>query len=322
MTAAPPPPAGAYGAYRGQKVIVANVTNIVDRPLYIMAIDKAGETAVKANTPTVVNNRNISVTVTIPANAVVDDKGQLYTGPISVSPVPPEFTPAALPDNLDPSRVLTIQPMGLTFRSPAPIRFPNTDNLEPDSEVNIWSLDHELGKFFIAGKGKVSADRKWIDTTEGGIRESSWHFILALLLDAVQPLFDNNRTCPATNQNPQHVLADGCALSAIQLPGYLSQGEQRPLALSYISQRAWPSPILPFQATLPLQAAVPDAISYELRSFGGITGKWPSVLVRTDTLQENRDETFRGAVAVGGVGGGSALSSSAVAANTEPLPTS
>jgi hypothetical protein len=270
-------PAGTYGAYRGQKVIVANVTNIVDRPLYIMAIDKAGETAVKPNARTVVNNPNINVTVSIPANTVVDDNGQLYGGPISVSPVPEQFTPAALPDTLDPSRVLTIQPMGLTFRNPAPIRFPNSDNLEPNSEVDIWSLDHELGRFFIAGRGRVSADRKWVDTIEGGIRESSWHFPLPPSMNSDGPKDgpqDNKPSCKqqccpgvASELRP----SDGCVETSVLLPGYSSIGETRQLEFSYISQRAYPVPILPFEATLSARAAIPTSMQYQLRSFGGIS---------------------------------------------------
>jgi RHS repeat-associated protein len=300
-------PAGTYGAYRGQKVIVANVTNIVDRPLYIMAIDKAGETAVKPNARTVVNNPNINVTVSIPANTVVDDNGQLYGGPISVSPVPEQFTPAALPDTLDPSRVLTIQPMGLTFRNPAPIRFPNSDNLEPNSEVDIWSLDHELGRFFIAGRGRVSADRKWVDTIEGGIRESSWHFPLPPSMNSDGPKDgpqDNKPSCKqqccpgvASELRP----SDGCVETSVLLPGYSSIGETRQLEFSYISQRAYPVPILPFEATLSARAAIPTAMQYQLRSFGGISsGLAAPTIWNKSGLSESKNEPLRGSVVVNG----------------------
>ena len=76
-------------------------------------------------------------------------------------------------------------------------------------------------------------------------------------------------------------------------------GVTRGLEFSYLSPRAYPVPILPFQATLPKQAAIPSVIQYQLRSFGGVSGgTLPGGYISTATLNENLDESFRGAVAV------------------------
>ena len=64
-------PAGTYGAYRGEKNLIANVTNVIERPIYIMRIDKAGEVDLDPNNTTVVNNPNIDTTVTIPPHTVI-----------------------------------------------------------------------------------------------------------------------------------------------------------------------------------------------------------------------------------------------------------
>ncbi|MCB1317808.1 MAG: hypothetical protein KDK27_17705, partial [Leptospiraceae bacterium] len=184
-------PAGTYGAYRAQKELIANVTNVIDRPIYIMAIDMAGQTQVVPDNTTIVTNPNLNATITIPAHTVMNDADEEYSGPISVSEVPDEFTPGSLPDTLDPGLVMTIQPMGLTFNQPAPISFPNFDNLPAGSEVDLWSMDHETAQFFIAGKGRVTSDRTMIETFEGGIRESSWHFPLPAAPDSL-PAPDNN----------------------------------------------------------------------------------------------------------------------------------
>ena len=300
-------PAGSYGAYRGQLTVIANVTNIVDRPLYIMGIDKAGETSVNPNGQTVVNNPNVGVTVNIPPNTVLDDNGQLYAGPISVSPVPEEFTPAALPDTLNPSRVLTIQPMGLTFRSPAPITFPNLDNLPPGSDVDIWSLDHELGKFFIAGKGRVTADGTMVETIDGGIRESSWHFPLPPGVGGGPTNdgpHDNEPSCcekPCPTVASQLDPTNGCIATSFTLPDYVSIGETRQLEFSYLSQRAYPVPILPFEATLSARAAIPTAMQYQLLSFGGISsGLAAPTTWNKNGLNESKDEPLRGAVTIHG----------------------
>jgi RHS repeat-associated protein len=297
-------PPGAYGAYRAQRTLIAHVTNMIDRPIYIMKIDKAGETAVNPNAQTVVNNPNISVTLTIPARTVVDDAGQLFAGALSVSPVPNDFTPSSLPNTLDPSGVLTIQPMGLTFQRPAPIRFPNSDGLTPGSEVDIWSMDHELSIFFVAGKGRVTADGKWIETIDGGIRESSWHLALPPAATGTAPGDgpSNNSSCPTRKPLSSILqLADGCLESSIKLPAYSSLGEIRQLEISYLSDRAYPAPIIPFEATLSQRAAIPTQMQYQLRNFGGVTsGLAAPVVWNKSVLNENRDEPLRGAVSLNG----------------------
>ncbi len=165
-----------YGAYRGKQEIIENVANIIDRPIFIMRVAIESEAQIDPNTTTVVTNSNIGITMTVPPNTVKDESGNNYTGAISISEVPEGFTPAALPENLGPDMVVTLQPMGLTFAQPAPITFPNTTNLQPSTHVDIWSLDHSTGKFFIAGKGQVDNSGAFINTVEGGIRETSWHF--------------------------------------------------------------------------------------------------------------------------------------------------
>ena len=127
---------------------------------------------------TIIENPNISVTIAIPPHTVKDKDGNDYAGPISVSEVPAGFTPGSLPDSMKPSRVVTIQPMGLKFAQPAPLTFPNLDHLTRGTEVNFWSMDHATSQFFVAGHGRVSDDGKLIETIDGGIRESSWHFPL------------------------------------------------------------------------------------------------------------------------------------------------
>jgi hypothetical protein len=55
----------------------------------------------------------------------MDEDRNEFDGMISISPVPAGFTPGSLPDRLVPDQVITVQPMGLTFNTPAPVTFPN-----------------------------------------------------------------------------------------------------------------------------------------------------------------------------------------------------
>lgn len=141
-----------------KKVIAPNTLNEITRPIYIMKIDKTGETHVNPNSTTIVQNPNLNAQLAIPAHTVKDGSGGDYTGPLSLSQVPAGFTPGSLPDTLVPGLVMTIQPMGLTFAQPVPVTFKNFDGLPEGTEVNLWSMDHQTSQFFIAGRGRVTAN--------------------------------------------------------------------------------------------------------------------------------------------------------------------
>ncbi|MDD9938693.1 MAG: hypothetical protein OXT09_34095 [Myxococcales bacterium] len=88
---------------------------MIDRPIFMPRLDSAVSVVVDPATTTTLDNTVIDVQLEIPPDTVFDENGDAYTGSLSLSEVPPEFTPGALPDTLDPSMVVTIQPIGLTF---------------------------------------------------------------------------------------------------------------------------------------------------------------------------------------------------------------
>ncbi|HIE54701.1 MAG TPA: hypothetical protein EYP90_05910, partial [Chromatiaceae bacterium] len=78
------------------------------------------------------------------------------------------------------------------------------------------------------------------------------------------------------------------------LPATYSQGQTQSLRFVYRSDSAWPQPIIPFDLTIPVRAAVPPKISYKA-TLGGVDQAGES-FVHTEGLSESRDETLRGAV--------------------------
>lgn len=94
----------------------------------------------------------------------------------SITEVPAELTPAALPSNLIPDLVVTIQPADMVFTTPAPLTFPNRSGYAPGALLDLWSINPSTGFFDNVGKLRVSEDGSLIETISGGIRTSSWHF--------------------------------------------------------------------------------------------------------------------------------------------------
>ncbi|MFQ5964050.1 MAG: MopE-related protein [Candidatus Scalinduaceae bacterium] len=284
----------SYGAYLGMEDLIVNVTNVITRPIYIMHLDSEGEVQVDPNNTTVLNNPNAGITLTIPPNTVKDENGANYSGMLSVSEVPAGFTPASLPDTLEPGMVVTIQPMGLTFDQPAPITFPNLDNLASGSQLDLWSLDHSTGEFFIAGTGEVSADGSVINTIDGGIREASWHFPLPIetngasqTMSLIQRII-NFIKCETGSISYAH---SGNLAVDHSLSSYSSLGQSRALRFVYNSDHADPQPVIISNSTIPFKSAVPPTVSTSL-SVGGVD---QGVEVFTDTsgLSESVDETIR-----------------------------
>ena len=286
-------PTGTYGAYRSLQTLIPHVTNVIERPIYLMAIDTNGMAQVIPEQETTLSNPTLGVTVTIPADTVMLDDGTPFSGTISVSEVPTSFTPSSLPGNLNPAQVLTIQPMGLTFENPAPVTFPNVDDLPPGTEVNIWSMDHETSEFFIAGKGRVSEDGAVVETIEGGIQESSWHFLLALAA-ALEKVFDDltdslgGSSCDVASTVTLH---NGSLRTSITLPGYVAQDGLQTLSMIYQSERAYPQLLAPYAATIPARSAVPKFIGQYV-NFAG-KGLDNEVFLSTENFSESKDETFR-----------------------------
>ena len=169
-----------YGNYAGRLKIMKNVLNRPHRDYMLPRVDAVGMAMVEPTKETVIDNTNIKVKLTVPMGAVENSDGTPYTGSLSVSEVPIDATPRELPETLRPSQLLTLQPIGLRFTSPADITFPNTDNLPPGTVMDLFSLS-ERGGFEKVGRGMVSDDGESISLFEGGIRSTTWHLVAVSL---------------------------------------------------------------------------------------------------------------------------------------------
>ena len=215
----------------------------------------SSSTEVVENQATMVMNPTLGVELSIPENAVVNDDGSTFTGSITVSEVPSNLAPVSLPEFLDPAVLITIQPAGIRFSTPAAISFPNSDELPSGAEVNIYSIDPDSGVFVVTGRGRVNTDGTKIETISGGIMGATWHGANPNGAD-VEPDLDTGSddceksgcnggcevSCPPTGSSSP--VSRGYLLESYDLVTYRSLGEDRGLRISYSSNSAAHMPIV------------------------------------------------------------------------------
>ena len=223
--------------------------NVIDRPVYLPALDLAQADHVDGMSDTMVDatlvEGEVPAELFIAAETLVDDKGVPFVGDVSITEVPRDLTPAALPSNLMPDVVVTIQPGGMNFTVPAPLTLPNRVGYEVGRILDLWSINPETGDFDDVGDMQVQGNGT-IVTISGGVTNSSWHFPAPTRDMERDPDNDNNcRSCKATAPGGSEIELDsGALLESHELVGYQSLGQSRALTLHYNSTHADPRPII------------------------------------------------------------------------------
>ena len=225
--------------------IYRGTNNQIDRPIYLPTIDVSTGTTVNPGAQTFVTNPNLAgAKVTVDAGSLFDKSGNAFAGILTITEVPVSLTPAALPENLHPDLVVTIQPGDMVFNTPARLTLPNLAGLLPCLELDLWSINPNTGEFDKVGRGKVSNDGTVIETISGGIRNSSWHFF------GPQPEFepeppepDDDDACENPDFKSKASSKTGAVSDDLSLVTYQSQGISKGVNLHYDSLRANPNRI-------------------------------------------------------------------------------
>jgi Domain of unknown function (DUF4114)/Bacterial Ig-like domain len=234
--------------------VYQSLRNVIDRPIYLPAIDITNAQTIDPTITQTVRSAAIpGSAVVVSANSLFTPENQPFTGQLSITTVPTELTPAALPAGLNPDLVVTIQPGDMVFTTPAPLSLPNRAGFAPGTQMDLWSINPQTGSFDKVGVGQVSADGAVINTISGGIRNSSWHFFSPPPPTPNDPNADNRNPddgcdeCKAKVPGTSEVeLHSGAVLETHNLAAYRSLGVSRGLSLRYDSERADARPILHF----------------------------------------------------------------------------
>src|SRR5581483_8488629 len=113
--------------------------------------------------------------LTVAAGSAIFPGGS-RTGCISVTPVNMDNVPMVPGFGQQPRFVVTIQPVGTIFTTPAAITIPNVDGLAPRAVTEMYSFDHDLASFVVIGTGTVSEDGSVIRSDPGvGVLKAGWH---------------------------------------------------------------------------------------------------------------------------------------------------
>ncbi|TMA82906.1 MAG: RHS repeat protein, partial [Deltaproteobacteria bacterium] len=266
--------------------------NDLNSPISLPDVDVEAEVPVSSTFNTVVTNPSLpGVEVEIIGGSATNPDGTLFTGKLSINPVPDYGRPESRPEELRPGMAVTIQPAGIRFNPPARITFPNADGMTPGNELNLWSLSPDTGKFNVVGKMAVSADGQSFITVEGGVVASAWHFPLA---SSPTPVANEGKNFCGSCRAPvgsEANLEEGSLYQTYSLPSYRSLGQSRSVSLTYSSVTADPKPIISADTTLSARAAVPGTFSTRLK-IGGVQ-QGDELFTNSGTLPEDTDSISR-----------------------------
>ena len=149
--------------------------NRLDRPVYVLPLNPEG-LAVSGTEGGVLNLDGVpGFALEVAPGSVTFPDGS-KTGTVSVTSVHTDRVPMLPNFGQQPRFVITIQPAGAVFDPPARMSLPNTDGLAPGQVTELYSFDHDLGRFVAIGQGTVTDDGAAIVSNPGvGVRKAGWH---------------------------------------------------------------------------------------------------------------------------------------------------
>jgi hypothetical protein len=168
---------GTWPVLEYDVVTVPGADNSLGMPIYLLPLQEEDDVPLAGG--------DVDVVLTLPGVPGFELKvlagstsfdGVKRPGKVTVTQVHSDKVPMTPADGLQPTMILTIQPPAARFDPPAPITYPNSEGLSPGEITDLYSFDHDLGRFVSIGPGTVSEDGSVITSNPGfGIIKGGWH---------------------------------------------------------------------------------------------------------------------------------------------------
>ena len=167
---------GAWVWLQFDLVTIAGQDNGIGRPVRLLAKDLAqGLNVDETHGGTLTLRQVPGYSLKIAPNSVLFPDGT-RSGLISVTVVHPDKMPDPPSFGQQPRFLVSIQPANAIFNPPAPMSIPNLDGLPPGQKTDMYSYDHDMGRFVSIGTGTVSNDGTVISSDPGGgVIKAGWH---------------------------------------------------------------------------------------------------------------------------------------------------
>jgi len=261
-SAVPGVPAGTYASVPEQISLIAGADNVLHTDIFLLPLDIANADPVDPAVESTITSAPVEedgqifpeISLTVQANSgEVDETGEPFSGNVSITRIPsPDLGPMPLPDDLQLSLYIAIQPFGVKYDPPATLTFPNVEGFAVGAVVDIFGLNHDTGKMEKVGDGIVESDgfihsgtlnADNTFTKHGVVTENSWHGFVPAPPDGDDddasdddggngdPCQTGSETCPKT----------GDLSVAHNLVSYRSLGIDRSLRFIYHTKHAKPN---------------------------------------------------------------------------------
>lgn len=149
--------------------------NGLGMPIRMVRIDTEGGKVVGGDEDVVILLRGVAgASLTVFAHSATFPDGS-ETGLVSFSQMHSDKVPMVAPLGASFPVAVTVQPAGTLFDPPAKLTLPNLGKA-PGEVVDLFSFDHDLGRFVVVGTGQVSQDGRVIESVPGfGVIKAGWH---------------------------------------------------------------------------------------------------------------------------------------------------
>jgi len=177
----------AWQAQFGSLSNLAAGTGVIYLPLIsagtLQPVSATSDTLITFSPEVLAGNPALAgVQILVPSNSLFSSDGT-RGGRVGISPVAPDRLPEPLPPGLTHTLDISIQTDGgNSFDRPVPVRFPNLPDritglkLAPGAKSALWSYDHDLGQWVVAGPMTVTADGNFVESDPGyGVKKPGWH---------------------------------------------------------------------------------------------------------------------------------------------------